>query len=210
MRDRGNMLELAILGRLADGPLHGYELRKRLATTLGPFRALSFGSLYPRLRILESKGWVSAAPTADLPHALAGKRSRIVYHLTPEGKERLAQTLAHAEPAAWDDDTFDVRFSLFGETDPDTRLRILEGRRARVLERREATRAGLARQRDRRDAYTQELQRHGLEMLDREVGWLEDLIAHERFPDSAPQAPSDPPAPPSVSGLGPNLEKGTP
>ena len=53
------MLELAILGLLTESPMHGYELRKRLSTTLGAFRALSYGSLYPTLRKLRDAGWIS-------------------------------------------------------------------------------------------------------------------------------------------------------
>ena len=42
------MLELAILGLLQESPMHGYELRKELATKLGAIRAaISYGSLYP-------------------------------------------------------------------------------------------------------------------------------------------------------------------
>ena len=46
------MLEIAVLGLLNESPMHGYELRKRLATLLGAFRAFSYGSLYPTLRRL--------------------------------------------------------------------------------------------------------------------------------------------------------------
>lgn len=183
MRNRADVLDLAILGRLADGPQHGYELRKSLMTSLGVFRTLSFGSLYPRLRALEERGLVTSSSFTDtgaLPHALAGRRSRIVYELTTAGKEHLAESLASWDPTAWDDDAFDVRFSMFSVTDHHTRLRILEGRRARVLERREASRAAQTKNRERRDAYTLELQRHGLDLLERELGWLEGLIAAER------------------------------
>ncbi|TGO05024.1 PadR family transcriptional regulator [Serinibacter arcticus] len=195
MRKRSDVLDLAILGRLASGPLHGYELRKRLAATLGMFRSLSFGSLYPRLRALEALGWITSAHTAELPHALASKRSRVSYELTAAGKEHLAQTLTASDPAAWDDDVFDVRFSMFTDTDPQTRLWILEGRRTRVLERREATRTAAVKNRERRDSYTAELQRHGLELLDKEVGWLEGLIAVERAATASP--PAAPPASPA-------------
>lgn len=183
MRSRADVLDLAILGRLADGPQHGYEIRKSLLSGLGVFRTLSFGSLYPRLKALDARGLIaSAGPSTDdaLPHPLAGRRSRIVYELTRSGKEFLATALAAPDPTAWDDDAFDVRFSMFSATDPQTRLRILEGRRARVLERREASRAAQAANRERRDAYTLELQRHGLELLERELGWLDGLIAAER------------------------------
>ena len=180
MRARSDVLELAILGHLQDSPLHGYELRKRLNTTLGLVRALSYGSLYPALKSLTAAGYIEPVELADLPHALAGRRARIVYQLTADGKERLASTLGNADPHTWEDEHFDVRFSLFSGVEPEVRLRILEGRRMRMLERREAMRAHMQAGRERRDAWTLELQRHGLEQIDREVGWLEDLITSER------------------------------
>jgi len=53
---RSGDLEFAILGLLSPGPLHGYELRKRLDLLLGPLRAVSYGSLYPTLRALQARG----------------------------------------------------------------------------------------------------------------------------------------------------------
>jgi hypothetical protein len=41
-------------------------------------------------------------------------------------------------------------------------------------------RASLARTRDRLDGYTLELQRHGMESVEREVRWLNELIETER------------------------------
>lgn len=81
-----------------------------------------------------------------------------------------------------------MRFSLFADVEPEVRLRILEGRRMRMLERREAMRQHMQRNRERRDAWTLELQRHGLEQIDREVHWLEDLITTER----STERPTDP------------------
>jgi hypothetical protein len=73
-----------------------------------------------------------------------------------------------------------VHFAFFSRTDAEIRLRILEGRRRRVEERREGLRDVLARAAERFDAYTLELQRHGLDACEREVRWLEELIAKER------------------------------
>jgi DNA-binding PadR family transcriptional regulator len=177
------MLEFAVLGLLHESPMHGYELRKKLTTLLGPFRAaISYGSLYPTLRRLEETGWISehAPGPADAAPPLTGRRGKVVYELTAEGKERFAELLAAAGPETYDDEGFGVHFAFFARTDAATRLRILEGRRRRVEERREGLRETLARTAERFDAYTLELQRHGLESVDREVRWLEELIAHER------------------------------
>jgi hypothetical protein len=73
-----------------------------------------------------------------------------------------------------------VHVAFFARTDRATRLRILEGRRRKVEERREGLRDVLGRAAERLDAYTLELQRHGLDACEREVRWLEELIANER------------------------------
>ncbi|MGO8885260.1 MAG: PadR family transcriptional regulator [Streptosporangiaceae bacterium] len=185
---RSGVLELAILGLLHETPMHGYELRKRLNSVLGAFRAFGYGSLYPCLKDLLARGLIAddSAPPAAAGKPLAGRRSKIVYRLTADGKERLQDLLAQTGPAAWEDDGFGVRFAFFGQTQADIRLRILEGRRSRLEERVEAFRAGLSRTRERVDSYTLELQRHGLESVEREVRWLNELIASERLSGPEP------------------------
>lgn len=181
MRSKSTVLETAVLGLLNDAPLHGYELRKRLNLLLGSFRALSYGSLYPCLKSLATRNFIAGQASDDAPpHALSGKRARIVYILTAEGLEHLQSVLASSGPAAWEDESFDVRFAFFSQTDSETRIRILEGRRSRLNERLEAVRDSSARTRDRLDEYTLELQRHGLEQVEREVRWLDGLINTER------------------------------
>lgn len=184
-----DVLTLAILGSLSEQPLHGYQLRKQLGSQLGPFRALSYGSLYPCLKRMVAAGLIEAdAETGeDATRASSARRSRIAYGLTDAGKERLDRELASAGAASWDDDAFDVRFSLFDRTDSATRLRILEGRRTRLAERLEEVSESMKRARQRADAYTTELQRHGLERVEREVQWLDQLIENER---SAPGGPN--------------------
>ena len=184
MSRRGALLEFAVLGLLHESPMHGYELRKRLNSALGAFRALSYGSLYPCLRELLAKGWVSATegapPTSVLGGGQASKRARIVYELTADGKERFQDMATHAGPATWEDEEFDVHFAFFARTTADVRLRILEGRRSRLEERLAKIREASARNRERMDAYTAALQRHGEEAAEREVRWLEELISAER------------------------------
>jgi DNA-binding PadR family transcriptional regulator len=179
------MLEFAILGLLQESSMHGYELRKELTAKLGAIRAaISYGSLYPTLRRLQAAGWITeaaeAAPAVGEVPPLTSKRGRVVYKITAEGKERFAELIAQAGPETYDDTGFGIHFAFFARTDQATRLRILEGRRRKVEERRETMRDVLARAAERLDAYTLELQRHGLDAAEREVRWLEELIANER------------------------------
>ena len=178
---RGGVLELAVLGLLHESPMHGYELRKRLNTLLGMFRAFSYGTLYPCLKQLLAQGLIAEEDQEEAaPGTLQSKRAKIVYKLTAEGKEHLQKLLAEAGPAAWEDEGFGVHFAFFGQTRADVRLRILEGRRSRLEERLENVRTALTRTRERVDSYTLELQSHGLESVEREVRWLDGLIEDER------------------------------
>lgn len=181
-RKGAGVLELAVLGLLHESPMHGYELRKRLNTLLGMFRAFSYGSLYPCLKQLLANGLIVEDRPEEPNTALAlqSRRSKIVYKLTADGKERLQQLLTEAGPASWEDEGFGVHFAFFSHTRADVRLRILEGRRSRLEERLESVRAALARTRERVDSYTLELQNHGLESVEREVRWLNELIGRER------------------------------
>jgi DNA-binding PadR family transcriptional regulator len=186
-RNRSAVLELAVLGVLHRTPMHGYELRKQITNVLGLFRALSYGSLYPCLHELLAAGLIveehdetRPAGPAGSTRPRSGRRSLKVYRLTADGKERLQELLGEGGPAAWEDDGFGVHFAFFGQTRADVRLRILEGRRSRLEERMESIRAALTRTRERVDSYTLELHRHGLESVEREVRWLNELIASER------------------------------
>jgi DNA-binding PadR family transcriptional regulator len=178
-RNRSSVLELAVLGLLHRSPVHGYELRRQLSSLLGTFRALSFGSLYPCLKELLAEGLIIEEHDEEA-RPRASRRARIVYRLTADGKERLHDLLGEGGPATWEDDGFGVHFAFFGLTRADVRLRILEGRRSRLEERTEAIRAAFTRTRERVDSYTLELHRHGLESVEREVRWLNELIASER------------------------------
>ncbi|MGW7523504.1 PadR family transcriptional regulator [Streptomyces sp. NPDC054783] len=182
MSRRSGILEFAVLGLLRESPMHGYELRKRLNTSLGVFRAFSYGTLYPCLKTLVAYGWLIEEPGSTHEDAapLAGRRAKIVYRLTAEGKEHFEQLLSQTGPDAYEDEHFAARFAFFGQTSRDVRMRVLEGRRSRLEERLEKMHASLARTRERLDDYTLELQRHGMESVEREVRWLNELIESER------------------------------
>jgi DNA-binding PadR family transcriptional regulator len=186
------VLELAVLGLLHEAPMHGYELRKQLHARLGPLRAFSWGSLYPTLRRLQRAALIAEqAPTGDerVSWGRQGRRSRKVYEITAEGKDRLDELLGETGPQAYDDDGFGVHLAFFSRTPAEVRMRILEGRRRRVEERREGLRSTITRAGEQIDRYTRELHRIGLDTTEREVRWLDELIDHER--SLGPSAPDE-------------------
>jgi DNA-binding PadR family transcriptional regulator len=180
MAKRSEVLEFAVLGLLQDNPMHGYELRKRLNSVLGTFRAISYGSLYPCLKDLLRRDLIEEAGPADAgAPTLSGKRAKIVYQVTAEGKEYLADLLEDSGPQAWEDDRFGVHLAFFGRTDSEVRMQILQGRRSRLEERLANLRSSMSRSRERLDTYTLQLQQHGLDSVEREVSWLRELIDNE-------------------------------
>ncbi len=82
-----------MLGLLAERPMHGYELITALEERSGGRWRPSPGSIYPALRRLEHRGFVTA--TDD-----GGKRR---FELTEAGRERVAEHQRSGAEAPWDD-----------------------------------------------------------------------------------------------------------
>ena len=177
MARRAETIELAVLGLLHEGPMHGYELRKRLNLMLGWGRVLSYGSLYPTLKKMLRGNLIEEAATTVTP---VTRRPRIVYQLTEAGQREFERLMMEVGPTAWEDDNFDIRFAFFSRTDMEIRLRVLEGRRTRLQERLDRVQSQLSMTQKEVDRYAMELQRHGVESVEREVRWLSDLINAER------------------------------
>jgi DNA-binding PadR family transcriptional regulator len=169
------VLELAILGLLKERAMHGYQLSKRLADTLGAFWKVSYGSLYPALKRLEREGAVESA----FPREEVGRRKN-VYRITAKGEELFASLLQETGEESWEDNRFRVRLAFFQYLKPDTRLRLLEKRRAFLEDRLSQIKTSLAKARERIDNYTLSLMQHGEEATQQDIKWLDDLIKNER------------------------------
>lgn len=191
------MLDLAVLGLLAEQPLHGYELKKRLSETLGPLWGISFGSLYPALRRLERSGAIAETARDDAPArpfvptgSLAGdlasarlrrrpltpRRTRKAYLVTDQGREHFAELLNSSEPD--DDRSFALRLSFCRHLSAPDRLGLLERRRNQLAQR-------LAPARPKApgrtiDRYTRSLLEHRARTTQHDLEWLDELIAQER------------------------------
>jgi len=78
-----------VMMTLAEGPLHGYAIKRRIEARIGDDFVLGSGSLYQALQRLERRRLVAeaAAPAGADP-----RRGR-VYRLEPAGRRALAQEL---------------------------------------------------------------------------------------------------------------------
>ena len=76
--------ELAILALLAEQPLYGFEISKRIEEKTGGMLCFTLASLYPMLYDLEKRGWVKGRWEAN-----QSGRDRRYYCLTPSGRKEL-------------------------------------------------------------------------------------------------------------------------
>ncbi len=170
------MLELAILGLLKERPMHGYQLSRELSESLGGFWRVSYGSLYPTLRRLERGGEVEAVPSEE---TTIGRRKQ-VYRITPEGETTFLQLLQETpHDNQSEDQRFRVRLAFFRYLPPETRLRMLERRRAYLEDRLSTIKDSLRATRERADDYTLALMEHGRSATESDIAWVDDLIQAE-------------------------------
>jgi DNA-binding PadR family transcriptional regulator len=193
------VLELAILGLLKEQPLHGYELKKRLADSLGFVEGISFGSLYPALRRLEDDAAIASVDGAGPPlaqppmpstgsisgetavgrirrRARNGRRTRKAYRITDRGDDRLHQLLVEDPPGGNDERAFALQLAFCRHLPQGERLELLRRRRTELGDR-------LARAREtepaRSDRYARSLVEHRTESIARDLQWVDELITAE-------------------------------
>lgn len=84
---------MLVLRTLLAGALHGYGVAKALRSTSNAALEVEFGSLYPALKRLEAKGWITSAwETSE-----RNRRAKY-YKLTAAGRKHLIR-----EHSKWTD-----------------------------------------------------------------------------------------------------------
>jgi DNA-binding PadR family transcriptional regulator len=137
---------------------------------------VSYGALYPALKRLKAQGAVEEV----FPKSTVGRR-RNVYRLTEKGEELFADLLESAgerEPVG-DDNGFRIRLAFFRYLKPETRIGVLERRRAALTARLAELKRRLTERRVD-DSYTLSLMRHGLDATERDISWVDHMIEAER------------------------------
>jgi PadR family transcriptional regulator PadR len=87
-------LEMLVLRTLLSTPLHGYGVAKAIRTSSSESLDIEFGSLYPALKRLEAKGWITAKWELS-----ERNRKAKYYRLTPAGRKQLQRE--HSKWAAF-------------------------------------------------------------------------------------------------------------
>ena len=98
-------IDYVILGLLSHEDLTGYEIKKRMDTSLKYFWGASFGSIYPALSDLVERGLASKRNGAE------NGRNKLIYSITEEGKKYLKEWLQI--PAERDELRYETLLKLF-------------------------------------------------------------------------------------------------
>lgn len=78
-----------ILGFLSHEDLTGYDIKKRIDSSLSYFWGAGFGQIYPTLNLMEKSGWVNKRSDN-----MGQKLERIIYSITEEGRKQLITWLS--------------------------------------------------------------------------------------------------------------------
>jgi DNA-binding PadR family transcriptional regulator len=170
------MLELAVLGLLKEKPMHGYELKQRLIEQLGPFGRFSYGSLYPTLKRLAKEGAVET----DLPKGETPRRKN-VYRVTEDGEILFKELLEESGPSITEErNAFMLRLAFFRYMKPETRQRILEGRRGYLQNYLQKMGVSFKKARDKVDTWNEQLTNYAVNEAEHDIRWLDDMLEAER------------------------------
>jgi len=128
-------------------------------------------------------------------------RRKNVYRITAKGEAMFTELLEASSPDVEDRNAFMLRFAFSRYMLPETRQRLLEGRRGYLQERLAKMGASMKKLRDRMDAYSLELMKYGVDEAEHDIRWLDGMLESERTQRAA-QTQSLPPQPKTLEGTG--------
>ena len=109
-------VQSVLLGFLMHSSLTGYDLRKAFSMSFSFFSGLSYGSIYPSLKKMESRGLISKQVEIQ-----DGAPNRKVYTITEAGKKVFLETLKSPFVPEQPRSTFLMRLFFFAYLRPEER-----------------------------------------------------------------------------------------
>ncbi|USB34156.1 helix-turn-helix transcriptional regulator [Paenibacillus sp. YPG26] len=168
------MLEYVIMGLLIEQPMNGYEIKKTIDSSVGLFYKVSYGSLYPALKRLAEKGWISLTDTEDA-------KNKKIASLLPEGHRQFLLWLAepldlfrdepllrlffydHLDPAVREERLAEYRFALHKQVKQLEKVQSIVSKELEELENPEA------------HYYRVSMLHYGLKYLNMKEQWINDI-----------------------------------
>ncbi len=118
---KDNTTRFILLGLLSHEPMSGYDMKKRIDTTISKFWSVGYGQIYPTLNDLEEEGLIKKvmSETSKGP-------TRNVYAITSAGTEHLEKWLLLKEEREYT--RYEILLKLFfgGKLDPAVSMQRIE------------------------------------------------------------------------------------
>ena len=174
------MYELFLLGKLLARPWYGYEFHQVLNAFVGPTRQVSWGTIYPLFRRLQTQGFIRPASH----QTSEGGPDRHAYTITAAGKRRFHELMIEERKKNADyRETFRAKVGNFSRVDISTRKSVTRNYLQRIV----AIRAHTTQKYDsvqhvatlNEDERTMILRaiRHERSLAEYEINWLQKEMA---------------------------------
>jgi len=186
--------ELMLLGLLAEHPMYGQQIREVIEMHHDAFASfIKKPTMYYQLDRLVAEGFLEVrseavqAPGPGLAHQDVALREREVYYITEAGRQRFVSLLREAlqayEPGP---SVIEAAVFFIDQLPPAEAVRLLEGRRQRLIHARSHVSEQMAAMHEQDEAH-QIVNDHTMSLLDAEIGWLERTIARLSSSRHAPR-----------------------
>lgn len=170
------MLEHILLGFLREQPMSGYDLRKTIDYTVGFFYSTSFGSLYPALKRLEEKEYVTVENVKD------DSKNKKIYTLRDTGEKAFINWLEQPLKSSKNEHLLKIFFIDYLDEKKQAYLLKefqvkLKNERHKLKEVEQIVINELAEVTNPRDFfYRLSVLEYGVRHFEMELDWLEDII----------------------------------
>jgi DNA-binding PadR family transcriptional regulator len=159
------------LGLLAQQPLSGYDIKKRLEALDWLIGSPSFGSLYPALHALLERGLVTVAEVSG-----EGSPTRKIYRITEKGRQELRRWIDRPVGPGASLKAFVMRLILASNLSPAGLLAHLKQRRSQIAVQRAALEQTVAAQDEATDLGQRLARDYALAVALAESAWLDRTL----------------------------------
>jgi Predicted transcriptional regulators len=159
-------ITVIILGLLAQEPLSGYGLKKRMEVSVSNFVSPSFGNIYPTLKKLEASGAIEEVPS-ETP------RKKRVYQTTKKGLQTLKAWLMSSIP---EHEPFLLREYFFEFIDRKVRIKLVASYITHLQARVKRYEAIKDAYQDVMGPFPYQTLRYGFSQAKHDLAWYETLL----------------------------------
>jgi DNA-binding PadR family transcriptional regulator len=166
-------LKYAVLGLLQNNPHYGYEIKQKFENSLGEVWPISYGQLYPTLRRLTERGYITKRTES-------GKKAidKNVYTITDKGKDLFREwflKIPKKTPSSIKDE-FTLLLLFIEDVEESDVVTIIEKQKSLVKKLRDRYRRFIHNMDGENQYYRRAVIKKKIFYLEAELSWLDELL----------------------------------